>query len=236
MVLTLKLSSLRSIVYCFLDHSLSLWYTCVNMERQIARAVRILKKGGVVAFPTDTLYGLGANAFDEKAVLKIFTIKSRPRDLALTLLLADISQIEVVGEDIPKLAWELAERYMPGALTIVIKKSAAVSDIISGNRNTVAVRVPNHPIPIALINGLGAPLTGTSANLSGAPDPATAEEVHKQLGSSVDMIIDDGRCPIGVSSTILDLTTDPPTILREGAIKRDELTRVCKCKVALKEE
>jgi L-threonylcarbamoyladenylate synthase len=205
------------------------------MERQIARAVRILKKGGVVAFPTDTLYGLGANAFDEDAVLKIFEIKSRPRDLALTLLLADIAQIEVVGDDIPKLAWELAERYMPGALTIVVKKSAAVSDIISGNRDTVAVRVPNHPIPIALINGLGAPLTGTSANLSGAPDPATAEQVHKQLGSRVDMIIDDGRCPIGVSSTILDLTTDPPTILREGAISRDELTRVCKCKVALKE-
>ncbi len=205
------------------------------MERQIARAVRILKKGGVVAFPTDTLYGLGANAFDKDAVLKIFKIKSRPRDLALTLLLADIAQIEVVGDDIPKLAWELAERYMPGALTIVVKKSAAVSDIISGGRDTVAVRVPNHHVPIALISGLGVPITGTSANLSGAPDPVTAEQVHKQLGSRVDMIIDDGRCPIGVSSTILDLTTDPPTILREGAISRDELTRVCKCKVALKE-
>ena len=205
------------------------------MERQISRAVRILKKGGVVAFPTDTLYGLGANAFDENAVLKIYEIKSRPRDLALTLLLADIAQMKVVGDDIPKLAWELAERYMPGALTIVIKKSAAVSDIISGNRDTVAVRVPNHPIPIALISSLGAPVTGTSANLSGAPDPATAEQVHKQLGSRVDMIIDGGRCPVGVSSTILDLTTDPPTILREGAITRDELTRVCKCRIAVKE-
>jgi L-threonylcarbamoyladenylate synthase len=205
------------------------------MERQIARAVRILKKGGVVAFPTDTLYGLGANAFDEDAVLKIYEIKSRPRNLALTLLLADIAQIKVVGDDIPKLAWELAERYMPGALTIVVKKSKAVPYAISGGRDTVAVRVPNHPIPIALISGLGAPITGTSANLSGAPDPATAEEVHKQLGSRVDMIIDGGRCPIGVSSTILDLTTDPPTILREGAIKRDELTRVCKCRIALKE-
>jgi L-threonylcarbamoyladenylate synthase len=205
------------------------------MERQIARAVRILKKGGVVAFPTDTLYGLGANAFDENAVLKIYEIKSRPRDLALTLLLADIAQMKVVGDDIPNMAWELAERYMPGALTIVIKKSAAVSDIISGNRDTVAVRVPNHPIPIALISSLGAPITGTSANLSGAPDPATAEQVHKQLGSRVDMIIDGGRCPVGVSSTILDLTTDPPTILREGAITRDELTRVCKCRIAVKE-
>jgi L-threonylcarbamoyladenylate synthase len=205
------------------------------MERQIARAVRILKKGGVVAFPTDTLYGLGANAFDEDAVLKIYEIKSRPRDLALTLLLADIAQIKVVGDDIPKLAWELAERYMPGALTIVIKKSAAVSDIISGKRGTVAVRVPNHPVPIALIRGLGSPVTGTSANLSGAPDPSTAEEVQKQLGSRVDMIIDGGRCPIGISSTILDLTTDPPTILREGAIKQDELARVCKCQIAVKE-
>ncbi len=205
------------------------------MERQIARAVRILKKGGVVAFPTDTLYGLGANAFDEDAVLKIFEIKSRPRNLALTLLLADIAQIKTVSDDIPKLAWELAERYMPGALTIVVKKSTAVSDMISGGRDTVAVRVPNHHVPLALISGLGAPITGTSANLSGAADPATAEEVQKQLGSRVDMIIDGGRCPIGVSSTILDLTTDPPTILREGAIKRDELARVCKCQVALKE-
>ncbi|MFA5374710.1 MAG: L-threonylcarbamoyladenylate synthase [Dehalococcoidia bacterium] len=201
------------------------------MEKLIERAVRILKNGGIVAFPTDTIYGLGANAFDEDAVLRIYEAKIRPRNFALTLLLADTSQIKLVAEDIPKMAWKLAEKFMPGALTIVLNKSMAVSNMITGDGNTVAVRIPNHPVPIALVKGLGAPITGTSANISGGNNPLTAEDVFKQLRYRIDMIIDGGRCPIGVSSTVLDLTTNPPKIIREGAISRDQIESVCKCPV-----
>jgi L-threonylcarbamoyladenylate synthase len=201
------------------------------MEKLVERAIRILKNGGIVAFPTDTIYGLGANAFDEDAVLRIYEAKVRPRNFALTLLLADTSQIKLVAENIPKMAWKLAEKFMPGALTIVLNKSMAVSNMITGEGNTVAVRIPNHPVPIALVKGLGAPITGTSANISGGNNPLTAEDVFKQLRYRVDMIIDGGRCPIGVSSTVLDLTTNPPKIIREGAISRDQLKSVCKCPI-----
>jgi len=201
------------------------------MEKLVERAIRILKNGGIVAFPTDTIYGLGANAFDEDAVLRIYEAKIRPRNFALTLLLADTSQIKLVAESIPKMAWKLAEKFMPGALTIVLNKSMAVSNMITGEGNTVAVRIPNHPVPIALIKGLGAPITGTSANISGGNNPLTAEDVFKQLRYRVDMIIDGGRCPIGVSSTVLDLTTNPPKIIREGAISRDQIESVCKCPI-----
>jgi L-threonylcarbamoyladenylate synthase len=201
------------------------------MEKLVERAIRILKNGGIVAFPTDTIYGLGANAFNEDAVLRIYEAKIRPRNFALTLLLADTSQIKLVAENIPKIAWKLAEKFMPGALTIVLNKSMAVSNMITGEGNTVAVRIPNHPVPIALVKGLGAPITGTSANISGGNNPLTAEDVFKQLRYRVDMIIDGGRCPIGVSSTVLDLTTDPPKIIREGAISRDQIESVCKCPI-----
>ena len=201
------------------------------MEKLVERAIRILKNGGIVAFPTDTIYGLGANAFDEDAVLRIYEAKIRPRNFALTLLLADTSQIKLVAENIPKMAWKLAEKFMPGALTIVLNKSMAVSNMITGEGNTVAVRIPNHPVPIALVKGLGAPITGTSANISGGNNPLTAEDVFNQLRYRVDMIIDGGRCPIGVSSTVLDLTTNPPKIIREGAISRDQLKSVCKCPI-----
>ena len=202
------------------------------MEKLVERAIRILKNGGIVAFPTDTIYGLGANAFDEDAVLRIYEAKVRPRNFALTLLLADTSQIKLVAENIPKMAWKLAEKFMPGALTIVLNKSMAVSNMITGEGNTVAVRIPNHPVPIALVKGLGAPITGTSANISGGNNPLTAEDVFKQLRYRVDMIIDGGRCPIGVSSTVLDLTTNPPKIIREGAISRDQIESVCKCPIS----
>ena len=201
------------------------------MEKLVERAIRILKNGGIVAFPTDTIYGLGANAFNEDAVLRIYEAKIRPRNFALTLLLADTSQIKLVAENIPKMAWKLAEKFMPGALTIVLNKSMAVSNMITGEGNTVAVRIPNHPVPIALVKGLGAPITGTSANISGGNNPLTAEDVFKQLRYRVDMIIDGGRCPIGVSSTVLDLTTNPPKIIREGAISRDQVESVCKCPI-----
>lgn len=196
------------------------------MDEQIEQAIDILKKGGIVAFPTDTVYGLGANVLDDDAVAKVYRAKKRPRHLALPLLFGDVSQIALVARDVPDIAWRLAERFLPGALTLVLHKASSVSSAVSGGGDKIAVRVPDHPVPIALIDGLGAPITGTSANLSSSPSPLTAEEVYRQMGDMVDLIID-GRCPGGVDSTVVDLTGEVPKILREGAISREEIARVC---------
>ncbi len=198
------------------------------MEGQIHQAIDTLKNGGIVAFPTDTVYGLGASAFDEGAVLRVYEAKGKPRRLALPLLLADVSQIGAVARDVPEIAWRLAKHFLPGGLTLVLYKSPSVSSLITGEGEKIAVRVPAHPIPIALIEGLGTPITGTSANLTGSPSPLTAQEVYHQLGDRVDLIIDGGRCPGDVASTVLDLTAEPPRILREGAISREEIATVCK--------
>jgi L-threonylcarbamoyladenylate synthase len=199
-----------------------------GIKEQIELGVSILKKGGIVAYPTDTVYGLGASAEIKEAVEKIYQVKDRPRDMALPLLLAETSWISEVAVSVPEIAWSLVEAFMPGALTLVLTKSDIVPDIISSGSDTIAVRIPAHPVAIALIAGLGTPLVGTSANLSGKPSPLTAEEVYSQLGNSVDLIIDGGRCPGGVESTVVDVTGEKPVILREGAITGEELEKVIK--------
>jgi L-threonylcarbamoyladenylate synthase len=146
--------------------------------------------------------------------------------MALPLLLASVAQIADVVREIPPAAWSLVNRFLPGALTLVLPASASVPDIITAGSGGVAVRIPAHPVPIALIRGISAPLVGTSANVSGQPSPLTAEEVRGQLGGAVDLIIDDGqRCP-GRESTIVDLTGEVPVVLREGAIPIEALRRV----------
>jgi L-threonylcarbamoyladenylate synthase len=200
------------------------------MEQKIHQAIETLKNGGIVAFPTDTVYGLGADACSHDAILRIYEAKRRPRRLALPLLLADVSQIPSVARDMPEIAWLLAKHFLPGGLTLVLYKSPSVSSLITGGSEKIAVRVPAHPIPIALLEGLDAPITGTSANLTGRPSPLTAREVHDQLGDRVDLIID-GECPGGVVSTVVDITTDPIRILREGAISSEEISRICEATV-----
>jgi len=199
-----------------------------DIQEQVERGISILKQGGVVAFPTDTVYGLGACANISQAVERVYRIKERPRDMALPLLLADISRISEVAEPVPQVAWLLARNFLPGALTIVLPCSSSVSDIITAGSGTVAVRVPAHPIPVALAQGLGFPVVGTSANLSGKPSSLTADEVYSQFGDKIDLVIDGGRCPGGRESTVVDVTGETPVVLREGAISREELKRVCK--------
>ena len=199
----------------------------LDIQEQIEKGISILKQGGLVAFPTDTVYGLGAWANNEQAVEQVYRVKERPRNMALPLLLADISQIDEVAEPVPPIVWLLAHNFLPGALTIVLHKSNLVPDIITAGGITVAVRIPAHPIPIALAQGLGAPIVGTSANLSGKPSALTADEVYSQFGNKIDLVIDGGRCPGGRESTIIDVTEEEPVILREGAISREELKQVC---------
>ncbi|MBU2609102.1 MAG: threonylcarbamoyl-AMP synthase [Chloroflexi bacterium] len=197
------------------------------LQQQIEAGISTLGRGGVVAFPTDTVYGLGAAADIPQAIEKIYQVKQRAHDKALPLLLEDISQISEVACRVSETAWLLARTFLPGALTLVLPKSDSVLDIISGGGQTVAVRVPAHAIPVALVNGLGMPIVGTSANISGHPSPLTADEVRDQFGDKIDLIIDGGRCPGGKESTVVDVTGEVPLILREGAIPRKALEEVC---------
>jgi L-threonylcarbamoyladenylate synthase len=183
---------------------------------QIKEGISVLCKGGIIAFPTDTVYGLGASSRIIKAVERIFRVKERSYDMALPLLLTDESQIEDAASSVPPVARNLIRSFLPGALTLVLYKSELIPDII-----------PDHPVPRALAAGLGTPIVGTSANISGQPSPTTAEEVRLQLGNRIDLIIDGGRCPGGQESTVVDVTGPTPVLLRQGAIPREAIEKVC---------
>jgi L-threonylcarbamoyladenylate synthase len=197
------------------------------LEREIKEGVEILRKGGVIAFPTDTVYGLGADAFNGRAVERIYEIKNRPKDRQFPLLIADVTQLTGLAGPIPGIAWFLARRFWPGGLTLVLLKTNSVPPYLaSGNR--IAVRVPNHPVCLALIQCLGNPITGTSANTSGQPAALTAEEVEQQLGGKIDIVINGGKCPGGKESTVVDVTHEPPTILRQGIMPSHEIDKAYK--------
>jgi L-threonylcarbamoyladenylate synthase len=203
-----------------------------DIQQKIEQGIHILKEGGLVAFPTDTVYGLGASANLTDAVKRIYQVKQRPLNMPLPLLTGDIFQIEEYTESIPPAARILINHFLPGALTLVLPVSDNVPDIITGGKTSVAVRVPAHPVPVALVKGLGFPIVGTSANISGLPSPLTADDV---LGEKVDLVIDGGRCPGGKESTIVDVTGKEVIIIREGAISRQELEQVYKETIIKKE-
>jgi L-threonylcarbamoyladenylate synthase len=201
----------------------------VNLSMKIAlqvdRAIEILKSGGIVAFPTDTVYGLGGDALNTEVAERIYRVKQRPRSLPLPVLLADLTQVAAVVDSVPGIARFLMKRFWPGGLTLVLPKAASIPEIVSAGSDKIAIRIPNHSVPLALIHGLGAPITGTSANISDKPSPLTVKEVEQQLGSDVDLIIDMGRCPGGLESTVVDVTGETPVILRQGIIPEDEIKK-----------
>ena len=199
----------------------------VDIWGQIDRGIDILKRGGLVAFPTDTVYGLGACYNDCKAIERVFRIKKRPKNRALPLILAEVDQMAEIVEYMPSVARLLASRFMPGALTLVMQKSDAVPDIVTGGSKTVAFRVSAHPVPIALIKGAGVPIVGTSVNISEQPSAVTGDEVRSQFGDEIDLVIS-GKCSGGRESTIIDVTGEIPRVLREGAISRQEIMKVCR--------
>ena len=194
----------------------------------IARAVEVLRAGGVIAFPTDTVYGVGAHGLLPAAVERLYAVKERPRDKAIPLLLPGVDALPQVVSAVPDAAYALAERFWPGALTMVLCRAAAVPDAVTSGGDTVAVRAPDHPVAQALLAALAAPLAATSANLSGQPAPDTAEGVLAQLDGRVDVLLDGGTCPGGVASTVVDLTVDPLRVLRLGAISEQQLLAACR--------
>jgi L-threonylcarbamoyladenylate synthase len=187
----------------------------------IPHALEILKAGGLVAFPTDTVYGVGALAFDSKAIESIYAVKARPVEKAIPILIGDPEDLEKVGIDIPDVARKLASRFWPGPLTILIPKRAGLPESISATP-TVGVRVPDHAVARDLLRAAG-PMAVTSANISGELSPVTAEEVYEQLAGRIALIIDGGKTPGGVPSTLVDCTRPELKILRRGPISLKEL-------------
>ena len=183
-----------------------------------ALAVQVLRRGGVVAIPTDTVYGLAAAMDVPGAIDRLFAAKERPTERAIAVLLADLDQAEAIGR-LPPIGRHLGESFWPGGLTLVVEQAAGRSlpSSLTGGRTTIGVRVPDHPAPRALAHALG-PLPTTSANVSGEPELATAAAIEERLGGRIDLILDGGPSPGGRPSTVVDVSADPPRILREGAI------------------
>lgn len=194
-----------------------------NSAKSIRRARQLLREGDVVAFPTDTLYGLGANAFERFAVRQIFEIKQRPPDKALPVFIYQIDDLNQVARHVPNRAWSLLPHFWPGALTVVLPKNPKLPDDVTAGQHTVAVRIPDHAVCLDLVIEVGRPLAVTSANLSGYANPTTAQEVVEQLGARLPLILDGGPLTTGLASTIIDLSVDPPRLLRPGPISLAEL-------------
>ena len=193
---------------------------------QIMAAAEIIKDGGLVAFPTETVYGLGGNALDPEAAGKIYAAKGRPSDNPLIAHIADRKELDALVAEIPPAAEILMERYWPGPMTLVFHKTDKVPYGTTGGLDTVAVRMPSHPVARALIRAAGVPIAAPSANLSGRPSPTKAEHVYEDMDGRIDMILDGGEVGIGLESTIIDVTGETPSLLRPGFISEEMLRDV----------
>lgn len=190
-------------------------------------AADALVAGKLVAFPTETVYGLGANALDEEAVLSIYKVKGRPGDNPLIVHLAHTGLIPTVVADIPPMAVPLIERFMPGPLTLVMRRGPSIASAVSAGLDTVAVRCPSHPVAQAFLSMAGVPVAAPSANLSGRPSPTHARHVMEDMGGKIPFVIDGGACEVGLESTVLDVTGDVPVLLRPGAVTADQIREAC---------
>ena len=198
-------------------HSLEL---SQSQQAHISKAAEILRTGGTVAFPTETVYGLGADVSNPYAIQKIYSIKQRPTDHPLIVHIGDLSQLSYWAEEIPESAWTLAHHFWPGPLTLILQRSSRIPDCVTGGQRTVGLRIPAHPAALALLNRLGPEkaLAAPSANRFGRISPTTAEHVRQELGTNVDLILDGGACEVGLESTIVSFHDRFPHILRPGGI------------------
>jgi len=201
---------------------------CLDIESHgaLERAVVLLCEGEPVAFPTDTVYGIGVHAFHPEAVERLYELKGRPSHLPIPLLLPDVAAMPSACVDIPPIAWKLAARFWPGALSLVLRRAQAVPDTVTSGGETVAVRVPDHSQVRELCRALAAPLAATSANRHGEPPPITAEGVKRAFEGRISLILDGGPCRGGMASTVLDLTVSPPAIVRQGPISAGQLVEL----------
>jgi L-threonylcarbamoyladenylate synthase len=196
------------------------------MKKLIQKAARIIKGGGLVAFPTETVYGLGANALDANAVKKIFLAKGRPSDNPLIVHIAENKELMLIAKNVSTEAKALMKAFWPGPLTLIVEKKKNVPDEVSAGLPTVAVRMPDHPVALALIKAVGLPIAAPSANLAGKPSPTSAQHVAEDLVEKIDLILDGGSSKIGLESTVVDASGDKILILRSGAVTADALQKV----------
>ncbi len=194
-------------------------------EDALKKAASVIREGGLVAFPTETVYGLGVNAFDANAVAKIFEVKRRPRFDPIIVHIADFKDVERLCLELDERAKILIRKFFPGPLTLVLPKLDIVPDIVTAGLETVAIRMPSHPVALKLIEAAKVPIAAPSANPFGCLSPTTAEHVAEQIGGEIDLIIDGGKCPIGIESTILELVENP-IILRPGGLPLEEIEKV----------
>jgi L-threonylcarbamoyladenylate synthase len=203
-------------------------------EQAIERAVAALRAGELVAFPTETVYGLGADAENAAAVRRIFEVKGRPADHPLIVHLSGADRLSDWAAEIPESAWRLAERFWPGPLTLILSRSRRVNDVVTGGLDTVGLRVPNHAIALNLLRLFGGGVAAPSANRFGRVSPTTADHVQEDLGSDVAVILDGGACSVGLESTIVDLSSSEPSILRPGGVTAEQLEAVLGHRVSLR--
>ena len=194
-------------------------------ERILSKTAEILANGGIIAYPTETFYGLGADATNEKAIEKIFAAKGRDFQNPISLIIGNSDDLYPLVQDLPETAQKLMAAFWPGALTIVFLAANNVSPLLTAGSGKIGLRVSSHPVAIEIVQKLKRPLTATSANLSGAPECVKASEVAEQIGDIIDAIVDQGDTPGTKGSTIIDVTCDPPVILREGVISRKTIDK-----------
>jgi L-threonylcarbamoyladenylate synthase len=192
----------------------------------VERAVAVLRRGGLVAFPTETVYGLGADAANDAAVTKIYRAKGRPAGHPLIVHIGAAAHLARWARDVPESARKLAERFWPGPLTLVLKRSPEVHDLVTGGQDTIGLRVPGHPLALELLRAFGGGIAAPSANKFGRISPTSAEHVHRDLGDEVDFILDGGPCEVGIESTIVDLSRGYPVLLRPGRVGASDIAAV----------
>lgn len=195
-------------------------------REKVLAAAEILRGGGLVGIPTETVYGLGANGLNESAVRAIFEAKGRPQDNPLILHIPGADWLERFAFDIPDAAYALAERFWPGPLTMILKRRENVPNVTTGGLETVGMRCPDHPVTLAIIEAAGIPVAAPSGNISGRPSPTCARHMIEDMDGRIDGIVDGGACGVGVESTIIDLTVTPPRLLRPGGLPLEELRAV----------
>jgi L-threonylcarbamoyladenylate synthase len=193
-----------------------------GLEEGIQKGKDTILSGGLVAFPTESFYGLAVNSLDEKAIKRLFQAKKRKSDQPILLLIPSIESLDQYVRNIPEVAHKLIERYWPGGLTLIFKAAPNVSPLLTAGTGKIGVRLSSHPVAAALVRSVGIPVTGTSANISGQPPCSMSNQVLESLGQSVDLILDGGSTEGKAGSTLLDVTVDPPLILRQGMIEISE--------------
>lgn len=205
----------------------------ILIEDDLDKAADVLRAGGLVAVPTETVYGLAANGLSSGAVAKIYEVKGRPETKPISLLVSGMDDVEALCENIPESAYTLAACFWPGPLTMILPRKPVVPDVVSAGGATVGVRCPAHEKTLAIIKKAGVPLAAPSANLSGEPSPKNAQRVLEYFNNKIDCVVDGGQCTMGIESTIVDMTVNPPKVLRLGGLSAEKIAECANIEVTL---